>query len=377
MLPQRRRRTNPTLPISPPTTRRNSHRRLWQSLRINTKRRQNTQSNHQLSPNLSLVCIRRHLRTTVVVFLLLSDLPRRRSLTPSQTTRWKKRRKRRPPRASLKARTRRDRKGMRALCCCRFNLRENVNKRRPTVTMVLVVSTRKQQTKYQNCFVAKKNFSKKKKRKKIEKDRLRERVSVELTPFSKTIKQQLLRTSNAPSCSATFSIALSSRCLAPPIHPSLLSLSFSSFRRTRETKDFSIFRREILRGERGEKKRGNIKIKKKNSFICSSLSLSFGFLSPVSLSLSGLRPRTNREREREREREFVTPRSLLVFFVFLCARVKECGELNRYERIREREKNFSLFFRFCFSWWSSNKFSRLSFNGHKKKKKKIDSIRFD
>jgi len=182
MLPQRRRRTNPTLPISPPTTRRNSHRRLWQSLRINTKRRQNTQSNHQLSPNLSLVCIRRHLRTTVVVFLLLSDLPRRRSLTPSQTTRWKKRRKRRPPRASLKARTRRDRKGMRALCCCRFNLRENVNKRRPTVTMVLVVSTRKQQTKYQNCFVAKKNFSKKKKRKKIEKDRLRESVC-RIDPF--------------------------------------------------------------------------------------------------------------------------------------------------------------------------------------------------
>jgi len=202
-------------------------------------------------------------------------------------------------------------------------------------------------------------------------------VSVELTPFSKTIKQQLLRTSNAPSCSATFSIALSSRCLAPPIHPSLLSLSFSSFRRTRETKDFSIFRREILRGERGEKKRGNIKIKKKNSFICSSLSLSLLVFCPPSLSLSGLRPRTNREREREREREFVTPRSLLVFFVFLCARVKECGELNRYERIREREKNFSLFFRFCFSWWSSNKFSRLSFNGHKKKKKKIDSIRFD
>ena len=168
-------------------------------------------------------------------------------------------------------------------------------------------------------------------------------MSVELTPFSKTIKQQLLRTSNAPSCSATFSIALSSRCLAPPIHPSLLSLSFSSFRRTRETKDFSIFRREILRGERGEKKRGNIKIKKKNSFICSSLSLSLLVFCPPSLSLSGLRPRTNRERERERERVCHSSLSsgILCFFVRACKRMRGIKSIR--ENQRTREKFFAFF----------------------------------
>jgi hypothetical protein len=88
-----------------------------------------------------------------------------------------------------------------------------------------------------------------------------------------------------------------------------------------------------LRGERGEKKRGNINKEEKLFYLF--FSLSFGFLSPVSLSVSLWSATTDepraREREREKEREFVTPRSLLVFFVFLCARVKECGELNRYE----------------------------------------------
>jgi len=201
---------------------------------------------------------------------------------------------------------------------------------------------------------------------------LRESV-VEIDPSLETIKQ-LTRTSDSPSCSATSSIALSSRCLAPPIHPSLLllSLSFSSFR------GFSIFRRRRFSRQRREKKkeRGNINKQEKRLFICSSHS--FGFLSPVSLSLSGLRPRTNRE-QKEREREFVTPRSLLVFFLFFVRVSKNAGnEMQRYELVVFAFFRVLHFSRLFVSSSKIKNFLSLSFTHQRtRRRRRRRSIRFD
>jgi hypothetical protein len=116
--------------------------------------------------------------------------------------------------------------------------------------MVLVVSTRKQQTKYQNCFVAKKN-SKKKKRKKIEKDRLGESVcridpsleNYQTTTFAHLKRSFLLRDILDRALLALFGTA------NPPIVVIFVVLIVSKDNnrqreRERETKGFFLFLEE-------------------------------------------------------------------------------------------------------------------------------------